>query len=111
MLIGYSNKKVEKICKDSRFAKKTLGDRIATKLYQRMEWLKAAETLDNFNTQYKFLRIHKLSGKYEGSYALDISERYRIIFYPCNENGEYSENDFKFISLITIEEVSNHYDD
>lgn len=111
MLIGYSNKEVEKLCNNPRYAKKELGEKIMVKLYQRMEWLGAADNLSIFNDTYKFLRLHKLTGNYEGSYAIDIDKKYRIVFYPCNENGDYNDSDFKLISVVNIEEVSNHYDD
>lgn len=111
MLIGYSNKEVEKLCNNPRYAKKKLGEKIMVKLYQRMDWLGAADSLSIFNDTYKFLRLHKLTGNYEGSYAIDVDKKYRIVFYPCNENGDYNDSDFKSISVVNIEEVSNHYDD
>ena len=44
-------------------------------------------------------------------YALDINKQYRLIFYPCNEDGEPdTESDFKSISIVTIQEVSKHYE-
>ncbi len=111
MLIGYSNKNVEKICNDPKYAKKALGEKIVMKLYQRISWLVAADNLAMFNDTYKFLRLHKLKGNYDGCYAIDIDRKYRIVLYPCDENGEYTNGDFKSISLVTIEEVSNHYED
>jgi len=111
MLIGFNDLEVEKICKNEKYANKKLGQKVAFKLFQRLEWLKAANNLHIFNDQYKFLRIHKLKDKYKNCYAIDITERYRIIFYPCDEEGIYNEDDFRYISIITIMEVNNHYGD
>lgn len=111
MLIGFNDSDVERICVDAKYAEQRLGKRVANKLFQRMEWLSAANNLHIFNTQYAFLRIHKLKGNYKDCYAIDITERYRIVFYPCNEDGEYDQSDFRYVSIITILEVNNHYGD
>lgn len=111
MIIGYSNKKVEKICQNDKYAKKELGKKIQEKLYQRLDWLSAAPNLSIFNTIYKTLRMHKLTGNKDGMYALDIDQQYRIIFYPCDEEGYPDHSsDFKAISVVMIEEVSKHYE-
>ncbi|EKY23861.1 type II toxin-antitoxin system RelE/ParE family toxin [Clostridium celatum] len=111
MDIGYSDKKVQKICENKKEAIKKLGQDVALKMFQRLQWIAKAPNLDFFNTSYKFLRLHKLSGNYDGMYALDINKQYRLIFYPCNEEGEPdTESDFKSISIVTIQEVSKHYE-
>lgn len=111
MLIGYSNEKVQQICGDAKIAQKKLGKDVSKKLFQRLQWLAKAPNLDFFNSSYNFLRIHKLLGNYDGMFALDINKQYRIVFYPCDEcgNPDY-ENDFKTISVVTIQEVSKHYE-
>ena len=110
MLIGYSNKDTEKICNDDKVAKKKLGNAVSTKLFQRLQWLSKAPNLEFFNSTYRFLRVHKLSGNYDGMYALDINKQYRIVFYPCDEYGDPNYDDFKAISVVTIQEVSKHYE-
>ncbi|NFD93378.1 type II toxin-antitoxin system RelE/ParE family toxin [Clostridium sporogenes] len=112
MLIGYSDNKVQKLCLDYRKAKKEFGDKVTRKLYQRLGWISAADNLNIFNCDYKFLKLHKLSGNYENCYAINITEKYRLIFYPCDEDGNLNKNEnFDAITLIIIEEVSNHYGD
>lgn len=111
MYIGYSDKKVQKICENEKEARKKLGNDVALKMFQRIQWLAKAPNLDFFNTTYKFLRIHKLSGEYNNMYALDINKQYRLIFYPCDQEGNIDlESDFKSISIVTIQEVSKHYE-
>ena len=111
MDIAYSNKKVEKMCGNDKYAKKELGKKVQERLYQRLDWLSAAPNLDFFNTVYRTLRLHKLSGNKDGMYAFEIDKQYRLVFYPCNEHGEPDyENDFKCISVVMIEEVSKHYE-
>ena len=66
MDIGYSDKKVQKICENEKEAQKRLGQEVALKMFQRLQWLAKAPNLDFFNTTYKFLRLHKLSGNYDG---------------------------------------------
>ncbi len=112
MLIGYKDTKIQKLCIDAKKSKKEFGDKVAIKIFQRLSWLSAADNLNIFNCKYKTLRLHKLKGDYKNFYSIDITERYRLIFYPCNDDGELVENeDFEKITLITIEEVSNHYGD
>ncbi len=111
MLIGYSNKEVEKICNSEKLANKKLGKLVSDKMFQRLQWLAKAPNLDFFNNTYRFLKLHKLSGNYDGMYALKINKQYRIVFYPCDEYGNPDyENDFKTISVVTIQEVSKHYE-
>lgn len=111
MLVGYKNKKVQDICENEKKATKLLGRDVAKKLFLRLTWLNGAADLDFFNNKYKFLRIHSLKGNYEGFYAMDINKQYRIIFYPCDEDGNRDlESDFKSISIVMIEEVSKHYE-
>lgn len=111
MYIGYSDSKVQKVCENEKDARKKLGQDVSQKLFQRLQWLSKAPNLDFFNSSYRFLRIHKLSGQYDGMYALSINKQYRIIFYPCDEDGDAClEADFKAISVVTIQEVSKHYE-
>lgn len=111
MLIGYSNKNAEKLCNDVKLANRKLGNNVAVKLFQRLQWLAKAPNLDFFNSAYKFLRLHKLSGEYDGMYALDITKQYRLIFYPSDDNGVPNcDIDFKAISVVMIQEVSKHYE-
>lgn len=112
MLIGYANKNVQKLCENVKEATKKLGMPLTKKLFQRLEWIKNAETLSVLNTEHNTLRIHLLTGDYEGCYALDLDSRNRLIFYPCDEEGEFIEEPrFENITVITVEEVSNHYGD
>lgn len=111
MLIGYSDNSVEKLCNDEKLANKKLGNKVACKLFQRLQWLANAPNLDFFNNSYKFLRIHKLKGRYDGMYALDITSQYRIIFAPSDREGNFIDNaDFKAISVVMVQEVSKHYE-
>lgn len=111
MLIGYSNKQAEKLCNNSNIANRKLGSKVSKKLFQRLQWLAKAPNLDFFNTTYNCLRLHKLTGQYDGMYALEITEQYRLVLYPADEYGEPdNENDFKAISIVMIEEVSKHYE-
>lgn len=111
MLIGYSNKDVDKLCNNEKVANKKLGNKVAKKLFQRLQWLAKAPDLDFFNRSFNFLRLHKLKGNYDGMYALDIDNQYRLIFYPSNETGEPDwESDFKAISIVMVQEVNKHYE-
>ena len=111
MKVGYSSESVEKLCENEKEAKKKLGNDVAKKLFQRLGWLSAAPNLDFFNSTYRCLRIHMLKGEYDGMYAMEINKQYRLIFYPCNDEGEPDlESDFKAISIVMVQEVSKHYE-
>lgn len=105
MQIEYQNSKVKKLCENRSKATQAFEKKVADKLHLRLTQLEAFENLESVPNTPPFRR-HKLVGNKEGLYAIDITERYRLIIRPLNGNKE----DLSTISIIEIEEVSNHYE-
>lgn len=64
---------------------------------QRINLLYAAETESDLRTM-KSLRFHKLGGKREGQYGIDLDRRMRLITFPSP-------------GIVQVEEVGKHYGD
>jgi len=109
MKLTYKNNKLQNLCENSRSNKelvKKFGIDVAKKLPQRIQQLKAFESLADVPSTLPFRR-HKLQGDRKGLFAVNINEVYRIIFRSVMNNIEV--DNLKEIKDIEITEVSNHY--
>lgn len=115
--IRYKTGKVEKLCTDSKKAKKELPAIVATKLYALIDFIKSSDDLRDIAAMPQY-HIHPLKGDREGQFALDIAGRksgYRLIITPLDSEGnEFTEKDvniiYKSTKIIVTWEVSNHYE-
>lgn len=112
MEIKYKNKKTEKICDDFSLAQKKYSTRVARELLKLITFIEGAPNFDSVknNPRYNF---HRLKGKSEGLYSLDIGGRrsnYRLIISFEGFNNEIIFNQAKSINILTIEEVKKHDD-
>lgn len=114
--IRYKTSQVEKVCKDFKFAKKKLNERVATKLHAMINLLENVDNLNEVNMM-RIYNLHHLEGKRKGQYALDLGRSlgYRLVLTPLDENGEqYKEDDVNILysstKIILVWEVSNHYE-
>ncbi len=105
MELEYKNAKVEKYCRKKSEAVRKFGKKVGDKLHLRLTQLTAFETLADVPNTPPFRR-HRLKDLREGQFAIDLTERYRLIIEPLN--GEIE--DLKSITIIEVEEVSNHYE-
>lgn len=72
---------------------------VARKYVQRVDQLLDAETLQDIR-QLRFMRLHALTGRRQGQYAVDLTGRWRLIV----EIHEASNS-------LEVLEVTNHYED
>ncbi|WP_281273617.1 type II toxin-antitoxin system RelE/ParE family toxin [Companilactobacillus furfuricola] len=91
-------------------AKKDFPEKIAKKLLRLVNFIKASEDVQSIinNPLYYF---HKLHGKKEGLYSMDIDGRrssYRLIV--TFDNNMDTNMDSLIIQEIIIVEVSKHYE-
>jgi len=105
MQIYFKNSKIEKLCTKRKKARKKFGDKVSKNLHRRLTQLAAFETLDSVPVHPPFRR-HKLTGKLDGYFAINIDKQYRLII--TNLNGEVM--DLTTITIVRIEEVSKHYE-
>lgn len=112
MEIVYQNRTVERQCTELRRAKRDFSEKVAIKLLSRVNFLKAAETLESVINN-PILHFHALKGGLAGSYAIDIDGRrssYRLIVRFDDYCKQLVYTDAKSIEIIKIMEVSHHYE-
>lgn len=103
MKISYKTRKLEKICNDYSKANSELGVQIARKLFIRINELEVATNLQDIKNLVS-PRLHPLSGKRDGEYAVDLSGNYRLILTALD--GEIK---LEKIIEIRIEEIVDYH--
>jgi toxin HigB-1 len=101
MQIEFRNKALHAAYLDLAEGRKRWGQKVALKYIDRINHLKHAKRLDELFA-FTQLRLHPLKGSRQGQWALDLTERWRLIITPREAND---------IEVIGIEEVTNHYED
>lgn len=79
MQISYKNKRIEKICTDTSFARKKHGLEMAIKIHQRINEIKASYDVESM-LKFGIGRCHELKGDRSGEYSVDLVHPYRLIF-------------------------------
>ena len=79
MEITYKNNKIKKVCTDARTAEKNYGLEMAAKIHQRIDEIRAADTVEMM-IQFHIGRCHQLKQERKGQYAMDLVHPYRLIF-------------------------------
>ena len=100
MNILFKTKRLERCYLSFDQGSRVFGPKVARKYVQRINLIKAASSLTDLG-QFPQLRLHALKGPLKGSWAIDLHDRYRLIFSLEGKNLE----------SVLIEEVSNHYGD
>lgn len=104
MDISFKNKKTEKIYNDFKTLSKKHGDKQARKIIQRINEIIAAESLNDIK-MLRSPRLHSLSGKLKGSWAVDIIHPYRLILKPLNGDT----TDLNTVTQIKIIEIIDYH--
>lgn len=84
MEILYRSKKLCKVCTDANVARKEYGDEMARKIHQRIDVIKAADTVEIL-VQGHIGRCHLLTGNRAGQYAMDLVHPYRLVFIKIGQ--------------------------
>ena len=100
MEIKFRTKKLSKCYTESKQAVKTFGKDVASKYVQRINLIKASNSLEEIE-RLPGLRWHALKGTRLGQYAINLTGFYRLIFAL----------EGNMLNIVMIEEVSKHYDD
>ena len=89
MYIAYKNKKIQKICTDTKSARKALPQNIEIKrFFRRLRDLGGFITLADIPIAPPFRR-HRLSGNRKDEWTIDIQGLHRIHFIPT---GDYEKD-------------------
>lgn len=108
MEIYFADKKLENLCNDQAQFIRKHGRVRFDKLTNRLNDLKAAETLADM--RYLPGRCHLLTGNLAGKFALDLDHPYRLIFEPNHQpipllaDGGIDWNLITAVTILTIED-------
>lgn len=108
MEILFKNRKLQKECNTASIA--TYGKQRAKKLRQRLDELRAAETLADLR-YLPAARCHELIGNRAGQLSVDLDHPYRLIFVPANDpiprkiDGGLDWLQITTISIVGIEDT------
>ena len=110
MQLYYKTDKLRKLCKEENKKEviKKYGLEFSKKLLIRINLLEKVNNLNEVPTCLP-TRRHKLIGNYDGCYAINITNQYRLIFKPKDADSVIIEN-LELITKIEITEVSKHYE-
>ncbi len=81
--IVFASEKLRKECNDYRLLQRRHGKVRAKRLKQRLDDLRAAETLEDM--RHLPGRCHELKGERAGQLSLDLDHPRRLIFEPADE--------------------------
>lgn len=88
---------------------------VIKKLLSMESFLRNAESLHDV-AQYTPYRFHKLKAERKNEWSLRVGNTgYRVTLIPCDDDGnEILDGDimaqFKTIKIVSVTEVSNHYE-
>lgn len=111
MEIIFKNSKTEKLINSDKELNKKYPVKVAKTVKLRMTQLIAFNDFSQV-THLPPLRLHKLTGDRSHQYAVDVSEKYRLVFEILDEEGlaikdpEYPRN---LVHIIKIIEVVNYH--
>lgn len=98
MRVFFRSKDLERCASTEKEAVREWGPKVGRRYVQRVTLLLNTERIADLYT-IPSLRFHPLHGQREGTYSLTLIDRWRLLV-TTDEQTE-----------VTIEEVSNHYDD
>ena len=79
MELEFKSSKIKKQCEDPSIAQKEFGTKIGFKLTQRVRELEGATCLQDIKC-IKPARLHRLEGKRQHQYAVDLEHPFRLVF-------------------------------
>ena len=94
MELTYKNKKIERVCTNAGIAERTYGREMACKISQRIDEIKAAETVEMM-IRFHIGRCHPLVQDRKGQFAVDLVHPYRLIF---KKDG----NEIQIVKILEI---------
>lgn len=99
MEIEFASNRLERCADDYRLAVREWGRPVARQYIARVRILRDAAAFRDL-WGYRALRLHPLAGPRQGQYAIDLTQRWRLIVVPGPTANQ-----------LVIVEVTQHYDD
>ena len=106
MNISFAGKDLKKYANDDRSAVRKLGARRAELFKQRLDDLRAAETLED--VRHLPGHYHEMRENRKGQWACELDQPYRLIFephenpIPTNEHAQYIWLEIKGVEIVEI---------
>ena len=100
MEVTFRTDQLRKCYEQYREGQRAWGEAVARKYIERINILKRCVTPQDVRS-FRKLRLHKLTGKYEGRHAVTLHDRWRLLV--TFEEGPPVQ--------VRIGEVTQHYDD
>jgi len=108
--IEFRTTRLKKDCEDSSRARARWGSRSAAIIMRRLVQVAAAQCLCDL-THEPPLRRHRLSGKREGQYSMDICDGLRLILQPLHADGSPDLTSAPSrVTRVRIVEVVDYHD-
>jgi proteic killer suppression protein len=98
--VKFRDKQLEKCFLESRKATREFGPKVARRFIQRVQIIQSTPDLSTL-MKAPGLDCHPLKGNRAGEWAVTLIDRWRLIFTFEDDR----------MTIVQIEEVSNHYDD
>lgn len=111
MEISFADNKLAKICNSEKQMLRKFGKPIAERIGQRLNELKAAETLADMRN-LPGARCHELKGDRAGCFAVDLVHPHRLVFFPDHDpRPELPDGglDWDKVSKIMIKEIVDYH--
>jgi proteic killer suppression protein len=110
MDISFGDKDLKKYANEDRLAIRKLGSKRAQVFKQRLDDLRAADTLED--VRYLPGHYHELKENRKGQWSCDLDQPYRLIFIPhedpipTNADGQYVWIEIRGVEVI---EITNYH--
>ena len=111
MYIGYKNKKIQKICTDTKSARKALPESIRPELlFMLLKELKGFNKIADIPTLTPY-RLHKWKGKRKGEWTVDLKDLYRIHFIPAGSFEKDAQGNpiLETVTSIEIVDIGDYH--
>jgi len=108
--ISFGDKDLKKYANNDRLASRKLGPKRAKLFKQRLDELRATETLED--VRHLPGHFHELKENRKGQWSCDLDQPYRMIFVPhedpipVNADGQYIWIEIKGVEVI---EITNYH--
>jgi plasmid maintenance system killer protein len=105
--VNFDDPRLEKTCRSDKELRREHGPVRARRIQQRLNDLRAAETLDDMRMLPG--RCHELSANRAGQLSLDLDHPYRLLFRPTEdtEPGPGGGLDWTNVTAVTVISVED----
>lgn len=98
MEVEFSSNRLERCANDYRAAVQEWGVAVARRYMARIRLIRSAGSFNVLRSN-RSLRLHLLAGRRQGQYAIDLTNRWRLIILPGQSESQ-----------VVVVEVTQHYD-